>query len=44
MSDDRCFLPTAELADRIRRRDLSPVDAVDAYLDRIEARNDYTTA
>ncbi|HKJ60042.1 MAG TPA: amidase [Halobacteriales archaeon] len=44
MSDDLPFLPAAELADRIRRRELSPVEATEAYLDRIEARNDHTNA
>ena len=34
-----CFLPATELAARIRRRDLSPVEVVDAYLRRIEQRN-----
>jgi Asp-tRNA(Asn)/Glu-tRNA(Gln) amidotransferase A subunit family amidase len=34
-----CFLPATELATRIRRRDLSPVEVIDAYLARIEKRN-----
>ena len=34
-----CFLPATELAARIRRRDISPVEVVDAYLRRIEQRN-----
>lgn len=34
-----CFLPVAELAARVRRRDVSPVEVVEAYLDRIERRN-----
>ena len=34
-----CFLPATELAARIRRRDLSPVEVVDAYLARIGERN-----
>ncbi len=34
-----CFLPATELAARIRRRDVSPVEVVDAYLRRIEQRN-----
>jgi Asp-tRNA(Asn)/Glu-tRNA(Gln) amidotransferase A subunit family amidase len=34
-----CFLPATELAARIRRRDISPVEVVEAYLRRIEARN-----
>src|SRR3569623_163066 len=33
-----CFLPATELAQRIRRRDLSPVEVVGAYLRRIAAR------
>ncbi len=32
-------MPATELAARIRRRDLSPVEAVEAFLDRIEARD-----
>lgn len=39
-----CFLPAAELAARIRRRDLSPVEVVEAYLRRIEARNGVVNA
>lgn len=39
-----CFLPAAELAARIRRRDLSPVEVVAAYLRRIEARNPVVNA
>lgn len=34
-----CFLPVTELAARIKRRDLSPVEVTEAYLRRIEARN-----
>ena len=34
-----CFLPATELAARIRRRGLSPVEVVDAFLRRIEQRN-----
>jgi amidase/aspartyl-tRNA(Asn)/glutamyl-tRNA(Gln) amidotransferase subunit A len=34
-----CFLPATELAARIRRRDISPVEVVDAYLKRIDQRN-----
>ena len=37
--DKLCFLPATELAARIRRRDISPVEVVDAYLKRIEQRN-----
>ena len=36
---DLCFLPATELAARIRRRDISPVEVVEAYLRRIEERN-----
>ncbi|MDQ3910659.1 MAG: amidase family protein [Actinomycetota bacterium] len=39
MSEDLCFTPASELASRIRRRDLSPVEVVDAFLERIEDRN-----
>jgi Asp-tRNA(Asn)/Glu-tRNA(Gln) amidotransferase A subunit family amidase len=42
MTDDAtslCFLPATELAARIRRRDVSPVEVVGAFLQRIEARN-----
>ncbi len=34
-----CFLPATELAARIKRREVSPVEVVEAYLKRIEARN-----
>jgi amidase/aspartyl-tRNA(Asn)/glutamyl-tRNA(Gln) amidotransferase subunit A len=43
-NDDLCSLPAAELAGRIRTRRVSCVDAVDAYLERIEQRNDATNA
>lgn len=36
---DLCFLPATELAARIRRRELSPVEVVAAHLERIAARN-----
>ena len=39
MSGELCFTPATELASRIRRRDLSPVEVVDAFLERIEERN-----
>ena len=39
MAEELCFTPATELAFRIRRRDLSPVEVVDAFLDRIEDRN-----
>ncbi len=36
---DLCFLPATDLAARIRRRDISPVEVVESYLRRIEERN-----
>ena len=39
MSEELCYTPGVELAARIRRRDLSPVEVVEAFLERIEARN-----
>ncbi len=39
MSEELCFTPATELAARIRRRDLSPVEVVNAFLERIEERN-----
>jgi amidase len=39
MSDDLAYAPATELAARIRRRDLSPVELLDAVIARIEARN-----
>jgi amidase len=38
-SDGLAYTSAAELARRIRRRDLSPVEVVDASIARIEARN-----
>ena len=43
-TSELCFLPATELAARIRRRDLSPVEVVEAYLRRIEARNPVVNA
>jgi amidase len=43
-SDDLADLSVAELALRIRRRELSPVEAVDAAIERIEAANDRLNA
>jgi aspartyl-tRNA(Asn)/glutamyl-tRNA(Gln) amidotransferase subunit A len=37
--DDLCFLPAVDLAAKIRTREVSPVEAVDAVLARIEAVN-----
>ena len=39
MSEDLCFMPATEMAARIRRRALSPVEAVEAFLTRIGSRN-----
>ncbi len=39
LSDELARLSAANLALRIRRRDLSPVEVVDAFIARIEARN-----
>jgi Asp-tRNA(Asn)/Glu-tRNA(Gln) amidotransferase A subunit family amidase len=38
-TDEICFLPALSLRDAYARGELSPVDAVDAVLDRIERRN-----
>src|SRR4029450_13531301 len=39
LSDELAYVSATELALRIRRRDLSRVEVVDAFLARIEARN-----
>ncbi len=44
MSDDLAYMSAADLARRIRARELSPVEVVDACLARIEARNPSITA
>jgi amidase/aspartyl-tRNA(Asn)/glutamyl-tRNA(Gln) amidotransferase subunit A len=36
---DLCFAPAAELALKIRQRQISPVEVTEAFLERIEARN-----
>ena len=38
-SNDLCFVPATELALLVRRRAISPVEVVEAYLRRIEERN-----
>ena len=43
-SKDIPFLPASELAAAIRAREVSPVEAVDAYLDRIDAVGDKLNA
>src|SRR5438105_14001111 len=37
MSEELCFLTIAQLADLIRKRELSPVELVEAHLKRIDA-------
>ena len=44
MSDELAYMSAADLARRIRARELSPVEVVDACLARIEARNPSITA
>ena len=44
LSDELAYMSTAEMARRVRARDLSPVEIVDAFLGRIEARNPGITA
>jgi Asp-tRNA(Asn)/Glu-tRNA(Gln) amidotransferase A subunit family amidase len=44
MTDELCFVSATALSERIHDRDLSPVTVVDAYLDRIAARNDELNA
>jgi amidase len=39
ISQDMAFASAAEVADRIRRRDISPVEVMDAAIARIEKRN-----
>ena len=39
MSEEVCFAPATELAARIRQKSLSPVEVVQAHLDRIEQVN-----
>ena len=39
LSDELAYVSGTELALRIRRRELSPVEVVDAFIARIEARN-----
>ena len=39
LSDELAYISATELTLRIRRRDLSPVEVLDAFLARIEARN-----
>lgn len=40
VNEELCYLPATEMASRIKRGDLSPVELVDAHIERIEARED----
>src|SRR3954470_10099966 len=44
LHDELAFMPATELVARIGRRELSPVEAVEAFLERIEARNEALNA
>src|SRR3954464_4133811 len=44
LADELAHVPASGLAARIRRRELSPVEVVDAFIARIEARNPSLTA
>lgn len=44
IADELAYISAAELAQKIRRRELSPVEVVDAFIERIEARNPSITA
>ena len=44
LSDELAYMSAAELARRIRQRQLSPVEVVDATIARIEKRNPAITA
>ena len=39
LADELAYMSAAEMAMRIRRRDFSPVEVVDALIARIERRN-----
>src|SRR3954452_19502683 len=43
-AEELAYVPASELAARIRRRELSPVEVADAFIARIEARNPSLTA
>src|SRR5260370_36445726 len=44
VDDELAFMPATELLARIGRRDLSPVEVVDAFLERIAQRNEELNA
>lgn len=44
MSEELCYTSATELAAKIRRQEVSPVDVVDAFFERIDERNDEINA
>lgn len=44
VSNSICYLPATEMASRIKRGELSPVDVVDAHIERIESREEELNA
>jgi amidase len=44
LADELAYMTAMELAARIRRRELSPVEVVEAFIVRIQARNDSLNA
>ena len=44
LSDELAYMSAAELALKVREKQLSPVEVVDAFISRIEARNPSITA
>jgi amidase/aspartyl-tRNA(Asn)/glutamyl-tRNA(Gln) amidotransferase subunit A len=44
LSDELAYMTATDLAMRVRRRELSPVEVVDAFIERIEARNESLNA
>ena len=39
LGDELAYMSATQLAQRIRNRDLSPIEVVDAAIERIDARN-----
>lgn len=44
MTEELCYTSATELASKIRRREVSPVEVVDAFFDRIDVRNEEINA
>jgi amidase len=44
LANELAYVTATELAARIRRRELSPVEVVDAFIERIQSRNDSLNA